>query len=278
MIQFPASPGDWVELKDRCVFRLTGPDRVRYLNGQVTNDVSADLSNRTVSACVCSVKGKVEALVRVTAEEDALIVDGELSQRDFLLERLDRYLIADDCEWVDITGQRKLVHCLESRPGGRTSNRFLLPGSDIWLAADEQPSLDETGSMSPTQLQQIEILSMVPRSGWEITGEEFPAELGLDRTAVDFHKGCYLGQEVISRIQSVGRVKRSLVLIAAENEIARDSIVRNDKEQLGIATRPAVCFGEKKWVGLALFGGKLDSSQPTENAHVTELSQSDVAY
>jgi tRNA-modifying protein YgfZ len=45
---------------------------------------------------------------------------------------------------------------------------------------------------------------------------EFPAELGLDASDVSFHKGCYIGQEVISRIKSVGKVNRTLVLLSVD--------------------------------------------------------------
>ncbi len=48
----------WVNLSDRAKFRLSGPDRVRYLNGQVTNQVDQDLSGKAIAACVCNLKGK----------------------------------------------------------------------------------------------------------------------------------------------------------------------------------------------------------------------------
>ena len=96
--------GAWVRL-ERAVFRLTGPDRVRYLNGQVTNDVSRGLSEHSAPACLCSLKGKVEALVWVSEVEGALLIDGDYSQREQLFQRLDRYLIADDYELKDITDQ-----------------------------------------------------------------------------------------------------------------------------------------------------------------------------
>ena len=68
-------------------------------------------------------------------------------------------------------------------------------------------SLMEAGS------QEIELLRIergIPRWGNELSEETLPQEAGLDRIAVDFKKGCYVGQEVVSRIHSVGRVNRHL--------------------------------------------------------------------
>ncbi|MCG8601566.1 MAG: hypothetical protein MI807_15600, partial [Verrucomicrobiales bacterium] len=84
--------GRWVNLSERAVIRLTGSDRVRYLNGQVTNDVTKVDGKRSVPACLCNAKGKVEALIWISKEGDSLLIDGEISQRDQIMERLDRYL------------------------------------------------------------------------------------------------------------------------------------------------------------------------------------------
>ena len=59
------NPG-WSILRDRSLLELKGPDAVRFLNGQVSNDVDRDLSSVVVPACLCSLKGKVEALVWIT--------------------------------------------------------------------------------------------------------------------------------------------------------------------------------------------------------------------
>jgi len=208
-------PGHWVSLDDRAVFLLRGPDRVRYLNGQVSNDVSRDLSSRTIAGCLCGVKGRVEALVWITEWDDGLLIDGEGKQRDFLLARLEKYLIADDCEFTDLTGQLRLRHCFgEGETGGtRLSYRFGVAGQDVWSAPDESGDLDPGREWPAESLARLSILSRLPESETEITGSEFPSELGLDQWAVDFHKGCYLGQEVISRIESVGRTRRSLEVV-----------------------------------------------------------------
>ena len=226
-----------IDLSHRAKFRLSGPDRVRFLNGQVSQQVDQDLSEKAVTACVCDVKGRIEGVVQITASSagESLLVDapGELSE--LLFERLDRYLIADVCEWELVTEDYGLVHTLDSDAGAsvpddawsRRSDRFGKPGWDWWIPGNSV--LAETFPADDgEEIEELRILSGVPKWGKEISGGEFPAEVNLDRRAVDFHKGCYLGQEVVSRIESAGKVRRNLVLVAGP--VGGDPILTGEGE------------------------------------------------
>jgi folate-binding protein YgfZ len=257
--------GRWASMEDRAVFRITGPDRVRYLNGQVTNDVSKDLTQQAVAACLCTIKGKVEALVWISAMEDELILDGELSQREDLLHRLDRYLIADDCEIIDETGRLKLVHHFDEGQLGVSSRRMGLKGKDLWLPSEEIPSAFKSASrISTSEYRLASVIAKVPRLGYEIDGNRFPAELGLDRWAVDFHKGCYLGQEIVSRIESVGRVKKSLRLLKSEKPVKSGENIKNSLGEHGKATGPFELGEPGVWVGLGLFKHDPNQCKPID--------------
>ena len=98
------------DLSDRVKLRLTGSDRVRFLNGQVTNDVRKASANLSLAACVLSAKGKMDALIFIGAGEDHLFVDGDPELKDVLAARLDRYLIADDVVIEDVTEDFSLFH------------------------------------------------------------------------------------------------------------------------------------------------------------------------
>jgi len=249
--------GRWIPLGDRAVFRITGPDRVRYLNGQVTNDVSKNLDKEAVAACLCTLKGKVEALVWVSAIGESLIIDGELSQREEIYNRLDRYLIADDCELIDETGQMTLVHHYREDQGGVASTRAGKQGRDLWItAAPLPPEFTEESQISEAEFRAAAILAGVPRANYEIDGEYFPAELGLDRWAVDFHKGCYLGQEIVSRIESVGRVKRILRPIFANTPDNQGGKITNSLEERGEITGPFELLPQGGYLGFGLFNGE----------------------
>ncbi len=213
-----------IDLFGRARFRLSGPDRERYLNGQVSNRVSLATPSAAIEACVCNVKGKLDGVVFITRSDDgeSLLIDGPGELRESLFARLDRYLIADDCELADVTDETGLIHLIGEAPAlpdatWRASHRFGPAGHDLWLPAAgdaRESALAALGAPlageTDAAIEEIRIRHGVPRWGAELSPEVLPAEAGLDRRAIDFHKGCYLGQEVISRIKSVGRVNREL--------------------------------------------------------------------
>ncbi len=245
--------GRGIHLENRALFRISGPDRVRFLNGQVSNDVSGPLEKESVAACLCSLKGKVEALVWVSSDGDSLLLDGEISQREQLQARLERYLIADDCEISDETESHALIHHFVDKAEGIQSQRTHSSGYDVWISLQKVSELEMDLTIEADDFQVAQLLYMVPRAGYEITGAEFPAELMLDQWAVNFHKGCYLGQEIVSRIQSVGRVKRLLRLLISDLEFASCTKIRNELGEIGKITGPAVSNGEKKYLTFGIF-------------------------
>ena len=206
-------PTQAIDLSPRTVLRLSGADRERYLNGQVSNDVRKLTGENTIAACVTTIKGKLDALVHVSAHGDAYLIESEPELRESLRARLDKYIIADDCELEDVSDEWHLVHVLAKQDPGegtRRCDRFGQTGTDLWLRAGEEVPA-ELEVLSAAQAESLRIRNGIPKWGGELTPDTLPAEAGLDATAIDFHKGCYIGQEAISRIKSVGRVNRNLV-------------------------------------------------------------------
>lgn len=272
MSTLPPLEGRWRELKDRAVFRVTGPDRVRFLNGQVSNDVAKATETLAIPACLCTIKGKVEALVWIRTDGETILVDGEGGQRDALHARLERYLIADDCEIEDISDQVRLYHHFAGEAlGGAASLRLKAPGRDLILDRKAPPPFDGEAEIPDRDWALCEILSMLPGAGTEIHADEFPAELGLDESAVDFHKGCYLGQEIISRIRSVGRIKRLLRVVEATRPLLAGDVVTAATGEEGVVTRPSARLQPGKEFSMALFSMRSPDS-PIASRSVLRVS------
>jgi folate-binding protein YgfZ len=208
------SSGGLVDLT-RCVkLKVTGPDALRYLNGQVSNDVRRLQPGTSLAACVCTHKGRLEALVQINRRaEDEYYVTADGALRDFLPLRLEKYLIADDAVIEDVTDQFSIVHSFGPHdPPSEgafsfSANRIGTPGVDVWFPAGKPSGLQFS---SPEALESWRIDRGVP--GWEteLASGILPPEARLDESAIDYHKGCYTGQEVISRLRSVGQVNRKL--------------------------------------------------------------------
>jgi tRNA-modifying protein YgfZ len=208
--------GGLVDLSDNVKVRLTGPDALRYLNGQVSNDVRRIADGGSLAACLCTHKGKLEALVTVSRLGDAFLISADAALRDFLPLRLEKYLIADDATLEDVTEEFDLVHAFgaEPPPAGITisAERFGEAGSDVWLPRGAATAL----TFSPEDA--VELLRIdrgIPAWESELAGGILPPEARLEESAIDYHKGCYTGQEVISRLRSVGQVNRRLERLVA---------------------------------------------------------------
>lgn len=203
--------GAAVNLSSRCKFRLTGADRIRYLNGQVTNDVRRANAAQAMQACVTDVKGRIAADVFLHATAEALLLDAEPGLREALGARLERYIVSDDVELTDVTDDWQLWHVFgAAKAGGISANRFDSDGADLWLPAGEA-FVPSCLVLSDADAETWRILQHVPRWPHELGGDTFPPEAGLEARAMDFFKGCYIGQEVLSRIKTTGKMPREMI-------------------------------------------------------------------
>ena len=210
------------DLSDRVKLRLTGSDRVRFLNGQVTNDVRKANANLSMAACVLSAKGKMDALIFIGAGDEDFFVDSDPELKETLAARLDRYLIADEVVIEDVTDDFALFHVtggtaptLPNEAHWRGGKRFGTAGWDLLVAAAEREKTwqllaAEEPICDAAEAERWRIERGVPRWGRELTHEIIPVEANLAEEGIDYAKGCYIGQEVISRMKMSGQTNKRL--------------------------------------------------------------------
>ena len=182
--------------------RVTGPDSFRYLNGQVSNDIALTEDGRTIEACLLNAKGQLEFHVHIHREDDDYIVQGPFGLAEELLARLDKYLIADDVELFD-----------ESMD-------------------------DHAYIIMPNETRRI--LDGIPKWPNELTPGLLIPEAGIEEKTVCYHKGCYTGQEVISRMKRAGKINRHLVKLSLDQPlIPTTSKLISDGKEAGVITSVA---------------------------------------
>src|SRR2546423_11403952 len=91
------------DLCARAKFRITGTDRFRFLNGQITNDLRRASETAAIEACVLNAKGKLDAHIFIAVVGESFLIDAEPELRETLRARLERYVIADDVQIEDVT-------------------------------------------------------------------------------------------------------------------------------------------------------------------------------
>lgn len=230
------------EITGRSKVSLTGSDRVRWLNGIITNNVRDLPAGHGVYAFLLNPQGRILGDLYAYNRGDSLVVDTDRSQLQKLLEIFDKYIIMDDVEVADVTGKLGAVGIA----GPKASEVLRSAGLDfsplqplsfvdltwrdvsltvvrgdsprvesyeVWLPPENQSLfLDairttEAIPVGKTALNLLRIAEGIPRFGQDIRERDLPQETGQQR-ALHFTKGCYIGQEIVERIRSRGSVHR----------------------------------------------------------------------
>ena len=211
----------FVDLSVRAKFRVTGADRFRFLNGQITNDLRKASDTVAIEACVLNAKGKLNAHIFVATFGETFLLDTEPDLRERLRERFERYVIADDVEIDDVTDEFSLFHVVTKESPAVEGSRivsvhgFGTPGWDIWSNTVRHDVLRnelslESAFVDSAAAEVLRIEQGLPRWGRELTEEIIPIEANLERRTIDYEKGCYIGQEVISRMKMSGQTNKRL--------------------------------------------------------------------
>jgi folate-binding protein YgfZ len=227
--------------------RVTGSDRVRWLNGMVTNAIETLAPGEGCYNFVLNAQGRIQGDLTAFAEADAYLLETGREQVPALMAHLDRFIIMDDVELADITDSRHGVlvagpqaESILARLGFATGAHSplhlqsaswnaatihivhahgpVVPRYELWSDSATVAALTASiiaAGGTPILAEAVEylrILSGTPRYGVDIrntdAAHDLPQETAQTR-ALHFSKGCYLGQEIVERIRSRGSVHRT---------------------------------------------------------------------
>jgi folate-binding protein YgfZ len=225
---------------------VTGGDRLRWLNGMVTNTVQGLAENEGNYSFLLNTQGRIQGDCYVYRRADDLILDTSRDQVPALLRQLDHYIIMDEVELADVskewtslglagpkapqliaslgfsrrsgTSEGEYAHLSPARIGEidlwwTEERRILVPRYELWFHPSHVlaiwRSFQEAGAF-PAGLEAAESLRVAegtPLYGVDLNDRDLPQETSQGR-ALNFTKGCYLGQEIVERIRSRGKVHR----------------------------------------------------------------------
>jgi folate-binding protein YgfZ len=232
-----------VDRSERGKLALTGTDRKTFLAGQVTNDIVGLAAGTGCYAAFLTHKGKMLGDLRVLAAEDdgaepELLLDTERSTLQALFDLVRRFKIGYDVELHKRTVQRGLLSL--AGPGARAiagaedlpddehahrageiaghAVRLIVTdtGIDVLCEADATDAVRDallTAGATPVSEAAAEIVRVErgrPRYGVDADDSTIPQEAGLNARAVNFTKGCYVGQETVARLFYRGKPNRHL--------------------------------------------------------------------
>jgi folate-binding protein YgfZ len=265
-----------LDLSFRSRICLTGTDRIKFLHGQVTNDINRLTPGTGCYAALVSAKGRIQSDLNVYRLPDELLLDFEPGITQLVSQRLEKYVISEDVQITDVGPLYGLLSIQGPKartliePAGEFSTfpekpfafvtkampegevylmnhpRFGNAGYDLYLPAASLPPFAErlfSGGGVPCGWLAGEIARIeagIPRFGADMDEANIALETGLENLAISFNKGCYIGQEVISRIRTYSEVAKSLRGLRLADDLktlpAKDAKLYKDGKEAGYIT------------------------------------------
>ncbi|MEO5935995.1 MAG: folate-binding protein [Terriglobales bacterium] len=257
----------------RAKIRVTGEDRFRWLNGMVTNNIKDLAEKHGNYNFVLSAQGRILGDLYIYNRGADILLDTERSQAEPLLKVLNHFIIMDDVELTDISDELTsigvqgpeaeamlkkvgivpdcadpLVICNVEWNGQKLAlTRMANPDYltyEIWLSPQTAPGLwDALVSaralpVGTDALEKFRVMAGVPRYGVDVTERYLPQETNQE-TALNFTKGCYIGQEIVERIRARGQVHRTLTGFVLDAEVERGAKISVGGKDLGEVTSVA---------------------------------------
>lgn len=195
----------------RKILRVTGADRVSFLQGLVTNDVT----RAPVWAAMLTPQGKYLADFLIVPESDGLLIDVDARLADDLMRRLSMYKLRADVQIA--ATDLAVTRGTGPAPAGAISDPRH-PALGWRLYAAEAPQPDQT----QPDWDAVRVEHLIPETLAElIPNETYPLEVGFERLhGVDFRKGCYVGQEVTARMKHKTELRKGLVTVSIDGTAA----------------------------------------------------------
>jgi len=272
------------DLSSRAKISLTGGDRTRWLNGMVTNNIRDLEPGRGVYAFLLNPQGHILGDLYAYNRGESLLVDTDQSQVEKILAVFDKYIIMDDIEVANVSEQLSAVGIAgpqswetlraagfevpELKPLQFVEMRWQQTGVtvvrgdnpqvasfELWLAPGETGRVSEAlmkagaKPVGNAALGLLRIAAGIPTYGVDIRERDLPQETEQDR-ALNFSKGCYVGQEIVERIRSRGQVRRKFTGFEIDGQLpAAGSKIQVDGKDVGEITSAAsvpVAYGERR--------------------------------
>jgi len=265
-----------VDLSDRAKIALTGSERVPFLDGLVTPDLKILTPGTSAYGLLLNEKSRVLGDLRVYALPDSLVLDIEAAQKDRVLGILEKARVSDDVEFRDLgpaghlevlgpnadstigsvlgvevrgvsrnafltvpSGRHRSTHLGRVQSTGTTGYTIWSPDSSL---SEEWEKFSRAG-VSPIGRDALELLRIeagIPRFGADMDENTLALEVAPE-SALSFTKGCYVGQEIVARGTYVGQVRRKLLGLRADGDLApvHGDRVSNDGREVGFVTSAA---------------------------------------
>lgn len=224
----PTSSGIWLAPVHPDVVWFSGSDALRFLNDLISQEIGDMSPGESRRSFLLEPQGKLRFLLWVVRDGDRYGLVTEDGRGADLATALGRYRIRVDVEIAEHDRGAWIVI------GGRNGFDVSWAGVERKLVIGERPDLAEG---SEDDYERLRVLAGEPKWGVDVDEGTIPHESGLVPASVDFTKGCFLGQELVARIDSRGgNTPRHLRRLRTDGSISGGDVVTAADEKVGVVT------------------------------------------
>ncbi|MEE8633550.1 MAG: folate-binding protein [Methyloceanibacter sp.] len=227
-------------LSDRSVLRLGGADAHKLLQGVITNDLDKAQDGAAIHAGLLSPQGKILFDFFVVADGDGFLIEIAKSEAAALLKRLGFYRLRAEVEMKE----EPSFHVVAAWGGEPTQPTSAIAFADprlpelglrVLLPTNEAVAGLDCTEATEADYQSLRIRLGVPEGGRDYSfGEAFPHDALFDElNGVDFKKGCFVGQEVVSRMQHRGTARKRVLPVTGDGPLQTGASVEGGGLPIG---------------------------------------------
>lgn len=275
---------NYFPIQSTLIFGVSGKDARRYLNARLSNNIKNLTPGSWLNAAALTAQGRIQGIYRVLClEADSFLLACDGGEKDVVLAALKKFIVADRVEVQDLGAEYGLWHACATEPGSLADTlkfntqlssgtwlayqhgyvvqtkrsaaagvEFILPPA-AWCGVETLLKNSSATELNPTQVEFLRISAGIPSFPQDLNEDCILLEAGIEDYA-SFTKGCYVGQEVVEKIDSHGRPPRRLAkLEASSSEMVSPGtvIIDADGRALGKITSYALDQTGKRALALA---------------------------
>lgn len=202
-------------LPDRAFVKIAGPDAEHFLQNLITTDLGALADNELRPGALLTPQGKIFFDFLISRDGDSFLIDIRADQTDAFVRRMTMYKLRAPVT-IETQVETGATVSWGGAGGGVADQRFALAGTEV----RRQPGHVDDAS-DREGYDALRVLHGVPESGLDYALQDaFPHDILFDKSGgVSFRKGCYVGQEVVSRMQHRATARRRVVIVSAETAL-----------------------------------------------------------
>lgn len=247
------------------VLILKGKDRIDFLNRMSTNDLTVVEANHYKKTVLTSDKGRIIDLITILNFEDHSIIITTENYEDRIITHLDKYIIMDDViieksgegqKLVILWGDNIINKVNEAENVNLTYDNFFSLSEKEFLFADDfgfekviyltdgiaadniKSKYNDINEITTDEYEKLRISLGIAEGENEFNDLINPKECGLERY-ISYTKGCYIGQEVIARLDAQGKIPKQMVRVKTVQTVSSGDKVFSDGKEVGIITSTA---------------------------------------